>query len=166
MFAYCLNNPIKYIDSSGNRACLPEDFDCGSPKEDNIMDKWEKEGVVYISYGKNKGGQIKNSNKITDGKEMTEYATYLVTHSPYKDDISGSVEGVVFEWEVHNWAFLFFDAIGNAARTESARSVDFGNTIFDDYHLGFTQIMWAGYFLGDPVQYHADLTIYLSALKG
>ena len=162
MFAYCLNTPVMTYDASGTRCvstvssvddatiinrCEPTEL------ENNVMDKWLKKGVKYKSNGAGKGGRIENSYLITKHQDLYEYSDYLVNKSEYRHDFNGSVEGIVFEWDVHNIIYYF----GPAQWEDNARDVDFGRTIFSDSHRGMNMVMWLGFYLTYPEQYYSDL---------
>jgi len=164
MFAYCGNNPVNCIDPIGTyKIPMLQNVlhDCSKPiiYKENIMEKWAKEGVIYESNGSGKGGKIINSYKITDFAELYSYAYYLVMKSEYSDDFLGSVEGVVFEWEVHNFIYYFGPEVWN----DNATDVEFGATIFDDPHEGLNFIMWEAFRWLCPIQHFLDLLIYLDS---
>lgn len=183
MFAYCVDNPVILADSSrcaakvciddevnmldvpwksaggggGFRVLDIEDEPVEQPK--NIMEEWAEKGVIYVSAdGDHTGGRIENSYLITDPQEMRKYATYLLNESEYKDDFVGSVEGVLFEWDVHNMIYYgdpFFSFFGFDWK-ENARSVDLGGTIYSDPHPWLNVVMWRLYENAFPLQAAED----------
>lgn len=78
---------------------------------------------------------------------------YLLNKSEYQADFSGSVEGVVFEWDVHNKIYYY----GPSKWENNAKDVDLGRSIFSDSHEGLNIVMWFSFFLTYPEQYYADL---------
>ena len=173
MFAYCQNNPAGYVDSFGLRpvSVLERFGDTSIPtpppkrkkekansnesstKSKTVMDKWQEKGVTYKSNGAGKGGKIENSYLIKEYEDIYEYSEYLVNESEYRDDFTGSVEGVVFEWDIHNIIYYY----GPPQWEDNARDVDFGRTIFSDSHKGLNMVMWLGFYLNYPEQYYSDL---------
>ena len=138
-------------------------------QEENIMEKWEAHGVKYISAdGDYTGGKIVNSYKITDPNEMREYATYLLYESEYQNDFLGSVDGVLFEWDVHNMIYYgdpFFSFLGFQWK-DPAASVDLGATIYSDPHPGLNVIMWYLYETAYPIQAQADMKAHFGISGG
>lgn len=129
--------------------------------EDTIYSKWERQGVEFIPHGDRPGGQIRNSYKITDPDEMYQYALYLKT---YTDCFAGSVEGIVFEWEIHNEIYYSVDE--SSSWYTKAKHVDLGATIYHDKHdlFGITNLasiaMWSLYAEVYPEQAKNDWLIY------
>ena len=168
MFAYCINNPVSCADSLGLRpvSILERFGDVSIPappkkvknkesstQNKNVMDKWQEKGVTYKSNGTGKGGKIENSYLIKEYKDIYEYSEYLVNESEYRGDFTGSVEGVVFEWDIHNVIYYY----GPSQWEDNAKDVDFGRTIFSDSHKGLNMVMWFGFYLTYPEQYYSDL---------
>ena len=160
MYVYCNNNPVAFVDSEG-LAPWPTTVIIFDGASRDYLKEGEDIGVVFVPDESGKGGKIKNSYRITDIDEMTEYADYLVNSSTYKDCFEGSVEGVVFEWWLHNMVFSFTDE-GNSWH-DKARDVDIGSTIYDDAGHGmFGFIMITFYEIAWPEQSASDHEIHQS----
>ena len=127
--------------------------DKGDELGPNVMDRWEDKGVTYKSNGAGNGGRIENSYLIKEYADIYEYSDYLLNKSEYQADFSGSVEGVVFEWDVHNKIYYY----GPSKWENNAKDVDLGRSIFSDSHEGLNIVMWFSFFLTYPEQYYADL---------
>ena len=159
MFAYCNNIPVTNKDFSG-RAPWP----CTVIIEDgpglNYMKEFEDIGVIYIPDDSGNGGEIKNSHCVTDVTEMTKYATYLANKSQHKDTVSGSVEGIVFAWWIHNVTYSIGSEHGLESMVNQSRDVNIGRTIYHDNHSGFSRIMWALYRIAWSEQAKSDKAIY------
>lgn len=165
MFAYCGNNPVCFSDPSGHIlvGILGEASGWLHTKDQMTYDeklavvtKYEELGVEYIPSPSGNGGQILNSHLIKDGREMTLYSLYLIQNT---DDFSGSVEGMVFEWWLHNVICDVFQNRPNSSYYISAKDVDLGRTIYDDRHC-VSKIMWAAYSILYPEQAKSDLYVY------
>ena len=160
MFAYCNSNPVNFCDPTGlckNTFCIYLKADCG---QDNcktssaylpIEERLKQRGVVYESHPSGNGGKIINSCNVADPKEMTEFAIYLKKNT---DDFSGSIEGMLYEWELHN--LIYWATQEGDAWHDKAQHVDLGRTIYDDNHGLFSVIMWASFELLFPEQAEED----------
>lgn len=156
MFAYCLNNPVVLADPSGtcaNTFSIYFKVDCGknncktSSAYLPIEKRLEQKGVSYEPSSSGNGGRIINSYKVTDPTEQTEFAIYLKTHT---DNFSGSIEGILYEWAIHN--LLFEVTKEGDPWHDRAKDVDLGRTIYDDNHGVFSKIMWIGFEILYPQQ--------------
>lgn len=164
LFAYCCNNPIIYIDGNGYARTHFEALSYDDQTSTNSLKQWEAVGVEYKSNGPGKGGQIVNSYLIRGGEDITAYVLGIMQHPLYQDDIGGTLEGVYFEWIIHNalydvGAFLQIESI-----KKKAADLDFGNTIYNDEHGPFniaSAIMWGLYYIAFPDQAQKDLQTYL-----
>ena len=179
MFAYCGNNPVCNTDSSGMRYCAGTTVANESSTErgiscrwqkyielDNptILDKWKVCGVEFVPDSSGNGGQIINSYLIHNSYDMTAYAMYLMNASKYSTYFSGSIEGFVFEWDVHNIAYQYYDLIGDHENAIKAKSLDVGSTIYADNHGFFTYAMLRTFEILYPNQAQQDLFIHNSLL--
>lgn len=122
-------------------------------------------GVKFVPDSSGNGGQIVNSYKIRDSFEMAEYAMYLMYESKYRSYFSGSIEGFLFEWDVHNIAYQLYTDLGDVTKANSAKSLDVGRTIYADNHGYFTYAMLLAYEFQFPVQAANDRMIH-NALIG
>ena len=157
MFAYCLNNSVCFADYHGTKV---EQFPIPFEGE-TIIDKWKKQGVEFIPNETNGGGQIRNSYKITDPDEMYQYAQYLRKNTDY---FSGSVEAMVFEWQVHN--IIYASVNKSHPWSEKAKHVDLGRTIYNDNHGKMSELMINAFELWNPAQAQNDFLIYLNISGG
>ena len=175
MFAYCGNNPVCNVDYSGDRYCEATTVSSESCEERGISCRWQTYikienptpldkakliGVKFVPDSFGNGGKIVNSYKISDGFKMTEYAMYLMYESAYSSYFSGSVEGFVFEWDVHNVAYRVYNDLGNVTKANSAKDLDVGRTIYADNHGFMTYAMLRLYELMYPAQARKDLFIH------
>ena len=169
MFSYCNNCPAMFIDSSGYarvhvEAICYDGRPGSSGKEESPIKEWEDEGVKYKSNGPGKGGRIVKSHLIRDSKEICAYILEIMQHPVYQDDIGGTLEGVYFEWIIHNGLYDIGVLIKSEQMMAKAADLDFGNTIYDDkhgpYNIG-SAIMWGMYQIAFPSQAQQDLQTHL-----
>ena len=145
MYAYCGNNPVNNADYSGNRYCAAttvkdesiDDRKAALQFQKRIAQSKASTRVEFVPNKDGNGGRIENSYLITNPKEITEYAIYLMQESEYSSYFIGSLEGFVFEWEVHNMAYYYYSQIGDLENAERAMHVDVGRTIYEDIDHGF-----------------------------
>ena len=158
MYAYCNNGPVIFVDSAG-MAPWPITVVINDGASRDYLKDAEDIGVTFKPSESGKGGRIENSYRITDKDEMTAYADYLVNSSSYKDYFDGSVEGVVFEWWLHNLIFSFTDE--SNTWHERAKSVDIGSTLYDDTGHGmYSLVMILLYEMSWPEQAARDKEIH------
>ena len=165
MYAYCGNNPVVNFDPNGHKMYSALEQNCYGKVDSNCLQaKLAAQGVTYVSYGDGNGGRINNSYKVTNKTAMEEFCQYLKTST---NDFSGSVEGMVVEWQLHNALYQYFDKFDpENPWHESARSVDLGRTIYDDSHdlWGMSNFasaaMWSIYSVMYPVEANNDLAIF------
>ena len=124
------------------------------------LEEWEAKGVVYQSNGPGKGGKIVNSYLIRNERDITLYILAIMRDPRYKDDIIGTVEGVCFEWLVHNAMYDFAGLTQDESRKLQAKDLDFGGTIYDDSHGLESGIMWGLYMWLMPDQAAQDMEAY------
>ena len=165
MFAYCGNNPVNFHDPTGlcqHTFSIYFKVDCG--QEDcptssayiSIDKRLQQRGVTYTPNPSGDGGRINNSCEVTDPIEMTEFASYLKNNT---DDFSGSVEAIIYEWELHNYLYTITEE--DDPWHDRAKDVDLGRTIYDDNHGIFSKLMWAGFELLFPKQAADDKLIHM-----
>ena len=82
--------------------------------------------------------------------------------SEYASYFSGSIEGFVFEWDVHNIAYQFYTKKGDIANADKAKHLNVGRTIYDDNHGTFTYVMLRAYEMLYPIQAQEDFMKHLS----
>jgi hypothetical protein len=152
-----MNNPVLFVDYHGTRV---EYFPI-TIEDENIIEKWKKQGVEFIPDEEGNGGQIHNSYRITDPSEMYQYALHLRNNTDY---FSGSVEAIVFEWYVHNAIYAVVDE--SNPWSERAKHVDLGRTIYDDDHGKWTDMMIAAFQMWYPEQAQNDFLIYMDYSGG
>ena len=128
-----------------------------SRRKEEIKEAKEKSDTVsFDPNADGNGGTVNNSFLITSWSDIYEYSSNL--KKEYPENFKGSVEGMAWEWKVHNIAcYVPF------LELEKAQHVDFGKTIFDDPHPGMNYLMWATYHLLFPDQFQADLMVVVYA---
>ena len=126
----------------------------------SILTKQQKSGVMFLPNTSGNGGHITNSYKITDEKTIREYADYLMNQSCLSGCFAGSVEGFVFEWQVHNVAYWAYSTIGNTEKAKSAKHLDIGKTIYADNHGKMSGLMFLGFRILYPNLAITDKEIY------
>ena len=161
MFAYCCNNPVVFADSNGYRRTPFEPVCFDGSVGVSPIEEWEEQGVEYQSNGPGKGGKIVNSHLIRDDRDITLYILAIMRDPRYKDDISGTFEGVYYEWIVHNALYDFGVLVKSESIKNKAATLDFGGTIYDDDHGIGSGLMWGFYMMVLPEQAQQDLTTHL-----
>ena len=174
MFAYCGNDPVDLLDSTGYSSDHTGDpqyqwaWDLGCWLRDQLWSKEEKQReyiwngtVVYDSNGPGGGATIYNSYLITSKEVMEEYI-----NANRGDDISGSTDAVVYEWILHNKIYELGCMIGNEDLIEKGKDVSVGNTIYDDVHIdsgthaAMSAFMKVSYWILNPLVGTMDYIIF------
>ena len=164
MFAYCINNPISFADSNGNKPEYSGDpeyewmYDFGWWLKDQTEKDKEaiKNGeVIYSSGGTKAGGKITNSCLI-----KTPWVMYDFIEENRGDEVSGSTIGLVWEWIVHNLGHTVGTITDNESWVNAGRHVDFGNTIYlDNAHGVMTALMTGSYAILFPLHAQYDMNV-------
>ena len=97
---------------------------------------------------------------MAERKEIV-YILAIMRDPRYKDDISGTFEGVYYEWIVHNALYDFGALLNSESIKKKAADLDFGGTIYDDDHGIGSGLMWGFYMMVLPEQAQQDLTTHL-----
>ena len=166
MFSYCQNNPVMFCDNLGNRPVLNtgkeetlEEYEYSIEQmQKDPVTFWKKKGVTIelVTEGGETTVKINNSYLITNHSDLVKYVKYVMRKSEYKDFFIGTVDGFVYEWEVHNLAYELSTFFGAEKYINQARSVNVGPTIYDDRHGIATDIMTSTYKLLYPASAKQD----------
>ena len=151
MYAYCSNNPVMYSDPTGEIvteiiAVLVITALIIATANDIYQ---IASGNVSMIKPKNTGGtpksstvEIKDSYKILTPWVQYGYSVYLNHFDSYsKDIIKGASTGVLYEWQLHNVAFVWYKVTGENSKADRAGSVNVGGTIFSDTTPGLSILM-------------------------
>ncbi|MBO5316501.1 MAG: RHS repeat-associated core domain-containing protein, partial [Clostridia bacterium] len=145
MYAYCNNNPVMYVDPSGESivliiiliiAVVSGLTSCSTAQESNpsaeksITDNinmyyddvgW-KEGKINVKFspnGNNPSFQIRNSYEIVDEDDQRAILEYIMNSEYYSQDIYGrTMNSMIIEWQAHNELY-------NQYPSERLKHVDF-----------------------------------------
>ena len=142
-----------HISTSSGAAHYPE-------YEPDLLRKYENMGVTYRIDETNVPGRVKitNSYKIDKWSTMVDYTEQLKEANP--NAFSGSITGFVFEWWVHS---IGYKIPGLSEETkDKLRTLDVGNTIFDDNHDGLSFLMQYFYFVFHHESASSDYKIHVS----
>ena len=177
--AYCGNNPVNRIDPNGHawkdiknwfsntwntvKETALKVVETGRNfigKINNYVNSFTQE-LSYKSSGPKKGAIIVDSYTLNDPVLMHKYI-----NENRGDNITGSTNGVVFEWVIHNVAYRtgqFIKVVGLEDIGEEfmsrGRTLDIGSTIYDDNHGFLSGMMWAFYACVDPINAGRDALI-------
>ena len=113
MFAYCNNNPIKYVDYGGNRAAMNE-----SGKNRVYINDGAKKPFLKMN-GKNFKFQENPDYNLLNAMQ---YAEYIKIHY-YGNDLTRTKNGIYVELQAHYIAYCF----GNSHAVDGA---DMGEASF------------------------------------
>ena len=174
MYAYCSNNPVMYKDILGTTRVDSVDtlIEPIGPKiifELIRITAKDLALLIDLSYiadtGTEEGSvdnlRIEESYKIVTPWVQWGYSYYLNhVNEDTKDLIKGSTTGFQFEWMVHNIAYYSASLLGLDSIMDPARSVDVGNTIYNDSHGPLTVFMTTVYALLFPLNAAIDKSIY------
>ncbi len=169
MFAYCNNNPINLEDSAGafpisSQQNKTEFMLYGSNDSDIEIVTLPPPNFFYdegigLSYDISEDGnsvEIPNSYLV-----WSPFAMYEYIEMNRGDEVHGSTMGVVFECMMHNAGYAFGVLTGNQGWIDAGKSVEFGNTIFDDHREGYEDtLMHVAYFKTFPIYAIYDLVVY------
>ncbi len=184
LYAYCLNNPVMYIDPYGHGVItiaivMGLAFIAGylTGRDVGLISKGNVKAESITEANGEQSVQIKNSYKIITPWVIYGYSFYLAhINEETKDIIKGSAFGVAYEWELHNLAYYGFNVINgamilfNADNTKiknkmyQAMHVEVGATIFSDKHKEgldgiFSILMKFTYISAHPIIAIIDLII-------
>ena len=179
MFAYCGNNPVNRIDPNGHawkdiknwfsntwntvKETALKVVETGRNfigKINNYVNSFTQE-LSYKSNGAKKGAKIVDSYTLNDPVLMHKYID-----ENRGDNITGSTNGVVVEWVIHNVAYRtgqFFKVVNLEDIGEEfmskGKTLDIGSTIYDDNHGFLSGMMWAFYAYVDPINAGRDALV-------
>jgi hypothetical protein len=175
MFAYCLNNPVMYSDSSGEWPTLEDVLEFGKDVVDaastivgNIWDgiSGGTEELIYDIKGKD-SIEITNSHTV-----WNPFAMYRFITENRGDEVSGSTCGIMYEWYIHNITYIvgigaYYTGLDPTAEIiKSSADLNFGSTIYDDTSHGvFSAAMIYGYVFLFPRTAIGDLIAELKEEK-
>lgn len=113
------------------------------------------------------GVKIENSYKIVTPWMRYGYSFYLNHFNrDTRDIIQGSTPGVQFEWELHNYAYIYSKITKNEDYINRSKTLDLDKTIFADNHSDIdyvgtlSHIMKTSYMLVvNPIYWIYDLIV-------
>ena len=134
LYAYSKNNPVMYYDPSGHFIfeLLTIIFLISSVARTTAI----KAGAIEPDDSASDNTHITNSFLIINPLTELYYLWYLKYVEGKK--IKGTLFGAMFEWECHNFAFIYFSmkqmitGEDESKKISRSMSVDIGPTIFDD----------------------------------
>ena len=148
LYAYCSNNPVMYVDPTGEIAgwiialiiVVVTVNDISKLNDENVKISDSNNDDVDDTV------KIENSYEIVTPWVQYGYSIYLnYFREDTKDIIDGSSFGMQFEWELHNVAYAFSSVFDLEEYKGQSKHVDLGSTIFEDDHGFLSYVMFAMY---------------------